>query len=172
MILFIRIVLGKTKKNYKQNKSNVFYLIKSIIMKVAKGANTEDKNNYNYSKSTPSIDDREEDWQTSKQKSIENSQNTKKIVSPTYEMQTNEDIIEAPIKPPPAVQQQTRTLAQIREQLALKRKGLSFEDFYTIKLNSLFIFSIGCSSFKFLDNKYVKNEGHATNLFFFFFYSR
>jgi hypothetical protein len=117
MILFIRIVLGKRKEYSKQIKSNDFYLIKSITMKVAKGANTNDKN---YSKSTPSIDEIEE------QKSIENSQNTKKIVSPIYEMQTNEDIIEEPIKPPPTVQQQTRTLAQIREQLALKRKGLRF----------------------------------------------
>jgi hypothetical protein len=108
-------------------------------MKVVKGANTEDKNNYNYSKPTPppsvpvddQLDDTDEDWQISKgnrlhHKPIENNQNIKKIVSPTYEMQTNEDIIEAPSKPPPAVQQQTRTLAQIREQLALKRKGFSF----------------------------------------------
>jgi hypothetical protein len=140
MILSIRIVLEKRKKNSKQKKPNGFYLIKSIKMKVVKGASTEDKNNYNYSKPTPppsvpiddqQLDDIDEDWQMSKgnhlqKKSIENNQSIKKIVSPTYEMQTNEDIIEAPIKPPPAVQQQTRTLAQIREQLALKRKGFLF----------------------------------------------
>src|SRR5690348_7733081 len=108
-------------------------------MKVVKGSGTGEKNNYNYSKPTPppsvpiddQLDDTDEDWQISKgnnrlqQKSNENNQTIKKIVSPTYEMQTNEDII----KPPPAVQQQTRTLAQIREQLALKRKGFFFKNF-------------------------------------------
>jgi hypothetical protein len=97
-------------------------------MKVAKGANTGDKNNSHYSKSTPSIDEIDE------QKSSENGQNQKKIVSPTYEMQTNDDIIEAPMKQPPAgqQQQQTRTLAQIREQLALKRKGLEISIIFNL----------------------------------------
>jgi hypothetical protein len=98
-------------------------------MKVAKSANTEDKNNSNYSKPTASssfpMDNTDEDWQISQPKSTENHRSIKKIVSPTYEMQINEEIIEAPMKPPAAVQQQTRTLAQIREQLALKRKGFS-----------------------------------------------
>ncbi|CAF1438248.1 unnamed protein product, partial [Adineta steineri] len=99
-------------------------------MKVVKGTNTGDKNNYNYSKPTPppsvvpnddQLDDTDDDWHMSKsnqdlqQKFNEN----KKIVSPTYEMQTIEDSI----KPQVTVQQQTRTLAQIREQLALKRKA-------------------------------------------------
>ena len=111
-------------------------------MKVAKGAGTGDKNNYIYSKSTPSpsvpmddqIDDADEDWQMSKGKSNKNNQFIQKIVSPIYEMETNKDTIEAPSKPPAIVQQQTRTLAQIREQLALKRKGFYFEDFYSIDL--------------------------------------
>jgi len=106
-------------------------------MKVVKGGNTGDKNNYNYSKPTPppsvvpmdeQLDDTDEDWQISKSNQI-----IEKIVSPTYEMQTNED----PVKPPPAVQQQTRTLAQIREQLALKRKGF-FLYFEEIKFNHFF----------------------------------
>ncbi|CAF1077897.1 unnamed protein product [Rotaria sordida] len=106
-------------------------------MKVVKGTNTGDKTNYNYSKPTPppsvpldeqQFDDTDEDWQISKtnrlqQKFNDNNQIIKKIVSPTYEMQINEDNNEISIKPQPAIQQQTRTLAQIREQLALKRKA-------------------------------------------------
>ncbi|CAF2610987.1 unnamed protein product [Rotaria sp. Silwood2] len=107
-------------------------------MKVVKGTSTGDKTNYNYSKPTPppsvpiddQFDDTDDDWQISKgnrlqQKFNEINQTMKKIVSPTYEMQINEDNHnEISIKPPPAIiQQQTRTLAQIREQLALKRKA-------------------------------------------------
>ncbi|CAF3725401.1 unnamed protein product [Rotaria sp. Silwood1] len=107
-------------------------------MKVVKNTSTGDKTNYNYSKPTPppsvpiddQLDDIDDDWKMSKgkrlqQKFIENNQTIKRIVSPTYEMQTTEDNNNEilPIKPPQIIQQQTRTLAQIREQLALKRKA-------------------------------------------------
>ncbi|CAF1950045.1 unnamed protein product [Rotaria magnacalcarata] len=101
-------------------------------MKVVKGASTGDKTSYNYSKPTPppsvsiddQLDDTDEDWQMSKGNRSQQKphQTTIKVVSPTYEMQTNEDNTETLVKPQPAVQQ-TRTLAQIREQLALKRKA-------------------------------------------------
>ncbi|CAF3049730.1 unnamed protein product [Rotaria socialis] len=101
-------------------------------MKVVKGASTGDKTSYNYSKPTPppsvsiddQLDDTDEDWQMSKGNHSQqiSHQTTIKVVSPTYEMQTNEDNTETLAKPQPVVQQ-TRTLAQIREQLALKRKA-------------------------------------------------
>ena len=54
--------------------------------------------------------------QFSQEKSMEFQQRN---VSPAYEMQSPDEALEVTAKP-----QQTRTLAQIREQLALKRKGL------------------------------------------------
>ena len=102
-------------------------------MKVIKDINTAEKNNFNYSKPTPppsvvpndeQLDEVDEDWQASKNSS--HSQGIKKILSPAYEMQTSEEPVKTSASQPIATTgtQQTRTLAQMREQLAMKRKGL------------------------------------------------
>ena len=102
-------------------------------MKVIKDINTAEKNNFNYSKPTPppsvvpndeQLDEVDEDWQTSKNSS--HSQGMKKILSPAYEMQTSEEPVKTSASQPIVTTgtQQTRTLAQMREQLAMKRKGL------------------------------------------------
>jgi hypothetical protein len=82
-------------------------------MKIIK-SNSEEKKNSHFFKSISSSNHMDHHIQ---------DQFNNKIVSPSYEMQINENehknTIESPVKP-----SQTRTLAQIREQLALKRKGL------------------------------------------------
>ena len=155
-ILIYDIIYSYPFRKRKKNRidSNDLDLIKLFIMKVVKGASTRD--NYSKSISSPSssIGDTDEDWQMLKsnnfvQQSIEKNQIVTKIVSPTYETRTSEDLGETFIKKPsPIMQQQTRTLAQIREQLALKRKGLHFLDLYQIILN---LSSICCINFKFIN---------------------
>lgn len=59
----------------------------------------------------------------SQEKSHEVNGMNKKTVSPSYESPSQEETMEVTVKAPSVPVQQTRTLAQIREQLALKRKG-------------------------------------------------
>ena len=66
----------------------------------------------------------------------------KRNVSPSYEIQSQDDSMEMSTKLQSAPVQQTRTLAQIREQLALKRKGNS-----STLLNRMVRSSIRRSSF-------------------------
>ncbi|CAF5098035.1 unnamed protein product, partial [Rotaria magnacalcarata] len=96
-------------------------------MKVIK-RNSEDKSSSNMSQTSSSSisNDTEKSPSFDDTNNYNQDKSIRKIVSPSYEIQTNENehnhTTEVPIKQPQAIQQ-TRTLAQIREQLALKRKA-------------------------------------------------
>ena len=94
-------------------------------MKIIK-RHSEDKNSSNFSQTNSSIYPRKSPSFDDIHEYNQNKSNNK-VASPSYEMSINENehnnTNDISIKPSQAAQQ-TRTLAQIREQLAMKRKGL------------------------------------------------